>query len=322
MAMLLGIFSLYSQLNAEEILTQGDLSLLSCQKIYDTFFILYSKNTDSFGEIFVKEFNLNWKELREKKLGINGASAYLAYFNNRFYVSYTSFEKDGKVHIAEFDTNFNFQRDIPVNPTTYVGEWAYQMIAPEDAENLYLFCARNLGNDCGLKMIEFDKYLNISREVVLIKGNPNFHVNYSEFSPVFADNRIYFAYKKSSSESMDIFVNEYNFLGEFIHERCIEQKEKLSPSLFFDNERFYLAYEGYDDNTNKHIIYICQYDTNWNLIKKTKIVTPETGAPREKVVIASESKCYLVSISQGENLRNRIFLKEINFDLETDEVRL
>lgn len=319
---LLSIFNAYSELNAEQILAEGNISFLSCQKIYDTIFLLYSENENSFGEIFVKEFNLNWKEVRERKLGINGASAYLVYFNNRFYLSYTSFEKDGKVHIAEFDTNFNFQRDIPVNPPTYVGEWAYQMIVPQDAKNLYFFYARNLGNDCGLKMIEFDKYLNFSREVTLIKGNPNFHLNYSEFSPVFADNRIYIAYKKSSAEGMDIFVNEYNFLGELIHQRCIEQKEKLSPSLFFDNGLFFLAYEGYDYNLSKNLVYVKQYDSRWNLLKAIRIVTQETGAPRDKFIFVSQDNCFLVSVSMDKSGAHKIFMKKVNFDLKEDKIDL
>lgn len=312
-----------THLHAELILAEDNIGLLSCQKIYDRFFLLYSRNENTFGEIFVKEFDSNWRETQGERLGINGSSAYLAYFNNRFYVSYTSFEKEGNVHIAEFDLNWNLLRDILVTPTPYDGEIAYQLI-PLDNGYLYLFYARNWQNDCGLKMVEFNPYLEAVKEFILMRGEIDFHANQaSDFSTTFAMDRFYIAYKKSSpQEGMDIFVNEYNLSGELIQEICIDQKEKLSPSLFFDNERFYLAYEGYDNNINKHIIYICQYDINWSLLKKIRIVTQESGAPREKVIIVSEGKCYLVNISQGEKGESRIFLKEINFDLEEDRVRL
>lgn len=410
--LIMSLLNFPSHLKAELILAEGKtINLLSCNKIYDRFYLLYGKWKDSVQEVFLEEFTLDWRKIGEKRLDINGASADLAYFNDRFYVAYTSFEKEGNVRIAEFNLDGNLIRDILVTPTPYDGEEAYQLI-PLGNNRLYLFYARNWQNDCGLKMVEFNRYLEPIQKTTLMGGNINFHAHQaSDFSAVFAMDRFHIAYKKYSPLklekkqevdnrieeeierqeeikalekeieeleatkkfmleksmvskllerkklyvieeaikaryfkletlknqqvqnnpqvqnqeeriSMDIFVNEYNFSGELIKERCIDRIEKLSPSLFFDNSKFYLAYEGYDDNTNKHIIYICQYDTNWNLIKKIKIVTPETGAPREKVVIASESKCYLVSISQGENLRNRIFLKEINFDLETDEVRL
>jgi len=388
-----------SHLKAELILAEGDtINLLSCSKIYDRLYLLYGKWKDNVQEVFLKEFTLDWREIQDKRLGINGASADLAYFNDRFYVAYTSFEKEGNVRIAEFNLDGNLIRDILVTPTPYDGESAYQLI-PLGNNRLYLFYARDYQNDCGLKMVEFNRYLEPIQETTLMRGNINFHAHQAtDFSAVFAMDAFYIAYKKytpldkeiiqgwiqettkhiqeleekinnlqtekealmrkgpasyikeelkiiekelklnysqltplktqlaelkdSAQMQMDIFVNEYNLPGELIQERCIDRREKLSPSLFFDNGSFYLAYEGYDDNTNKYIIYICQYDTNWNLLKKTKIVTSETGAPREKVVIVSGGKCYLVSISQGKNLWNRIFLKEIIFDLETDEVRL
>jgi len=72
---------------------------------------------------------------------------------------------------------------------------------------------------------------------------------------------------------MDIFVNGYNLQGELIKEICIDRGEKLSPSLFFEDNRFYLAYEGYDYKIMKPIIYIIQSDADWKLLKKVRIIT-------------------------------------------------
>lgn len=336
---LLIIFGISHEIRAELILAEGsNISLLSCSKIYDRFYLLYGKWNDNAQEVFLKEYTLAWRQIQERKLGINGVSAHLAHFNDRFYIAYTSFEKEGNARIAEFDSEWNFLGDILATDTPYDGEVAYQLI-PLGNDSLYLFYARNWQNDCGLKMLKFNRYLEPVKEVTLIRGDIDFHARQaSDFSVVFARDEFCIAYKKYSHPelnnnevsgnrnqeevgqqeeriSMDIFVNEYNFSGDLIKERLIDEREKLSPSLFFDNERFYLAYEG------ERIIYICQYDTNWDLVKKTKIITQESGAPREKAIIVSGDRCYLVNISQRDQ-RNRIFLKEINFALEKDEIRL
>lgn len=415
-------FCLLVKAEAELILVEGDVNLLSCTKIYDRFFLLYSNRRENFSEVLLEEFDSNWREIQKRRLDINGASAYLTYFNDRFYVSYTSFEKEGNVRIAEFGRDWNFLRDILVTPTPYDGEIAYQLI-PLDDNHLYLFYARNWVNDCGLKMVEFDRYLEALNEFTLIKGDVDFHAHQaSEFSIVFANNCFYVAYKKYthvekeviekriqelldglkketsrkirqveekienlqlvkktileqnqpselekfkleaieeefgrsysrledlrrqadeglsvkiesegiligglggyyiSTVSADIYVNEYSLSGELIQERCIDRQQVLSPSLFFNDEKFYLAYEDYDDNLMKPIIYICQYDREFNLLKKTRIITQESGAPREKAVIVSEGRCYLVTVSEGRET-NTIFLKEIDFDLEEDKVK-
>jgi len=331
---LLSIFNGYSELNAEQILAQGNLSFLSCQKIYAAIFLLYSKNENSFGEIFVKEFNLNWKEVRERKLGINGASAYLAYFNDRFYLSYTSFEKDGKVHIAEFDANFNFQRDIPIHLSAYVGEWAYQLINIDDG-SLYLLYARNWGYDCGLKMAKFNRDLEMIQEVSLIKGALDFHLYASEFTGVIVNDRLYVACKSSRPpesktifsdthppENMNIFVDEYTLEGKGITRKCIDREEKLSPALFFEKGIFYLAYEGYDYNLSKNLVYVKQYDSHWNLLKAIRIATQETGAPRNKFIFISQDNCFLVSVSMDKSGAHKIFMKKVNFDLKEDKIDL
>jgi hypothetical protein len=314
------LFNFYPCVKAELILVEGDVNLSSCCKIYDRFFILYSKTSNGLSEILLKELDLHWNEIQKKKLGINGAPAYLTYFNDRFYVSYTSFEKEGNVRLAEFDRHWNFLRDILVTPTPYDGEIAYQLI-PLDDDYLYLFYARNWVNDCGLKLVEFNRYLEQIQETTFISGDVNFHLEASEFSAIFANSRFYIAYKKSHPQKgMDIFLNEYSIQGGLINERCIDRQEKLSPSLFFCEGHFYIAYEGYDEDIHRAIIYVKQYDKNWNLLRKTRIITLESGAPREKAIIASKNNCYLVTISEGRE-GNKIFLKEINFDLKEDKVR-
>lgn len=385
-------------LKAELILAKGNnINLFSCNRIYNRFYVLYGKWKDNSEEIFLKEFTLDWREIREKDLGINGFSAYLAYFNNKFYVAYTSSEKEGNVHMVEFDLDWNLIRNILVTPTPYDGEVAYQLI-PLGNERLYLFYARNWVNDCGLKMIEFNSYLETVKEITLMPGEVNFHANQaSEFSTVFANGHLYVAHKRyaplkrevaeSSSQEenkelqvkiqeleeeienllierkvilerfdpykkekleaidsalknkrsqfeslkkqfsqpqettninvMNVFLNEYTLNGELVKEKCIDRQEKLSPSLFFDNGLFYLAYDGYDETIMKPTIYAKQYDADWNLLKITRIHAPETGMPRDKAILVSEGRCYLISIAQ-----QKIFVKEINFDLKEDKVIL
>lgn len=306
--------SFSSQAKAEKVLAEGNIYLLSCSQIYDRFFILYSRSEEKFGQIYLKELDLNWNEIGARKLGIEGFSAHLTSFNNKFYVSYTSFEKEGNVRIAEFDLDWNLLRDILVTPTPYDGEVAYQLI-PLDDNHLYLFYARNWVNNCGFKMIEFNQYLELVKETALMDGEVNFHVYADEFSSVYANSRFYIAYKKSHPQKgMDIFVNEYSLSGELINKRCIDQQEKLSPSLFFNNGLFYLAYEGYDYNLLKAVVYVKVFDTDWNLLKKTRIVLQETRMPSEKSIIVCEGRCYLVSRLMEKAERYKIFVKEINFD--------
>jgi len=399
-------------LKAEEILLEGNFNFLSAQNINSQLFILYStRKGEEFGKIFVRGYDLKRKRLTvEKDLEIKGISAYLSFFNNRFYVAYTSLVKEGDIRIAEFDHQWNLLRDVPLISTPYEGEVAHSLIPQGDS--LYLFYARNWGKNCGLKVMKLNRYLEPTEEITLIKGEPNFHIYFSEFSPVLVNGKFYISYrghsalreflaeeiknlkrrigelktkikqvkeelenlklirevylkeansaerieilekeiekKKVQLESlsqdiylkeeelrrmikskkkaenisvMSIFVNEYSLKGNLYKKRHIGGKESLSPSLLFEGKKFYLAYEEYDEKLAKPVIYVNVYDENWNLLKRTKIITLETGQPRAKKLIIFEGKCYLISVSENRN-PPAIYLKKINFDLKEDKVNL
>lgn len=271
-------------------------------------------------EVFLKEFNSQWQELQNRKLGFEAVGGDLIFYQGNFYFLYTATSGDGDVHLATFDKRGNLSKNIPLVDTSFDSEFAVSIIPKDDG--FYVFYVRNYSKDCGLKRIELDGNLEKLEEVTFMEGKRNFHLRRAGFSVVVIDNKFYVAYFRQSSSptgKRGIYVDCYDTKGNLIKSNLIDYFGR-EPFLAAKDKELCLTYrtenvfekEGY-------YLYLKRFDKHWNLEKQIRIPTSEKDLKGEDLsgyfLLTVRNKTYLFLSTYYFKHRfiHQLYLKEIDF---------
>lgn len=260
----------------------------------ERFYILHTVREDpspGSQEVFLAEFDHNFNKIKDKKLGFVAANAEIVFYQDRFYVFYTSPSNDGDIYLAIFDSGWNLIRDIPIIVTPFDSEFALSLIPAGD--KFYLFYVRNYTKNCGLKMIEYTKDFQQIKETTLIEGKTDFNLSMDYFSILLVDNKFYITYQKQMGAE-GIFVNCFDINGNLISQRSVIPPFGREPSSAFLKNQFYLLYQTRDP---EYALYVKKFNQDWNLEEGFKIPTRKEDLGGESLssyfLLFLEGKTYL-----------------------------
>ena len=254
-------------------------------------------------DIFIEMFASDWTPIARAQVTSNRAykdSPSLVFANNKLYVAYVSNEKgatanDYDVIVKEYDpsslaclrsekylTTLQSRQDLPA--LYYKDGYFYLAYRSWERGSSY-------NGDIYIK--KFDSNWNQLKKVqVTSKGSLQ-----ARPSLAYANGYIYVAYYSMETGDRDIFVKRLNSnlnLDGFKKQITSEASEQSFPSISFVNNQFTIVYGSTETGTLG--IFMKKYDSNWNFIKKTKVVDDNSAHERRPSMTYAQNNYWVAYV--------------------------